>query len=34
VAALLLAALTGLAVGADGYGRARRLHMKTKVLEM
>lgn len=34
VAALFLAALTGGAVGADGYGRTRRLHMKNKVLEM
>ncbi|PAN08059.1 hypothetical protein PAHAL_1G383700 [Panicum hallii] len=34
VVALLLAALTGGAVGVDGYGRARRLHMKNKVLEM
>ncbi|AQK74751.1 Alpha-mannosidase I MNS5 [Zea mays] len=33
-AALLLAALTGGAVGADGYGRARRVYMKNKVLEM
>jgi len=34
VVALLLAALTGGAVGVDGYGRARRLHMKNRVLEM
>jgi len=34
VVALLLAALTGGAVGVDGYGRARRLHMKNKVLEI
>ncbi|CAL4885308.1 unnamed protein product [Urochloa decumbens] len=33
-AAVLLAALTGGAVGVDGYGRARRLHMKNKVQEM
>ncbi|KAF8729495.1 hypothetical protein HU200_017433 [Digitaria exilis] len=32
--ALLLAVLTGGVVGVDGYGRARRLRMKNKVLEM
>nr|CAB3448152.1 unnamed protein product [Digitaria exilis] len=32
--ALLLAVLTGCVVGVDGYGRARRLRMKNKVLEM
>jgi mannosidase alpha-like ER degradation enhancer 1 len=31
---LLLAALTDGTVGVDGYGRARRLHMKNKVMEM